>query len=178
MRKNEVTKEKFRFTYSGVTFEVIFFIDSTPFELLFGVVDKNYSFVLKLRAGFQLESLPDEVFYKLCTILNLKPSKEGLTSYKFLQYFAQKIPSKYSKSNVQPHEIAQYKKIDVPESDKIYFCGWQTYNTRKAQNFEKTKQYLGESTYEFCKKHNVSSCWTNVPEKRKEYFSPQEYVSK
>ncbi|MCB5951357.1 DUF6037 family protein [Enterococcus sp. BWT-B8] len=181
MRKNGETLDKFRFVYNKVTFEVIFFIDSTPFELLFGVIDENYSFILELKPGFQLESLPDDVFYKLCDILKLRPSKEGLTSYKFLQYFAKKIPSSYSGARVQPHEVAQYKKSDVPEADKKYFCGWKIFRSsspKNARNFEKTREHLGESIYKFCKEHSISSCWTNLPEKRKDYYSPQSYLAK
>lgn len=181
MRANNISIDKFRFTYNGVIFEVIFFIDSTPFELLFGVIDENYSFILKLKRGFQLELIPDEVFYELCNILKLRPGKEGLTSFKFLKYFSQKIPLKYSKVKVQPHELIQYKKDNISEEDKIYFCGWKFFSSdsdKKARNFEKTKKFLGESIYRFCKEHNISSCWTSTPEKRKDYFSPQEYLNR
>lgn len=180
MGRNEAKIDKFRFTYNNVVFEVIVLIERSPYELLFGVVGFNYSFSLKLRVGYELEELKDEVFYRLCDILNLKPGKESLTSYKFLNYMARRIPSTYSKVKVQPHEVARYKQRNVPEENKIYFCGWKIYEAseRNARNFEKTKKWLGDEAYEFCKQNNISLCWTDVALKRKDYYSPEEYMSK
>lgn len=178
MAHNKVKIDKFKFLYNQVEFEVIVLIEREPFELLFGVIGHNYSFVLKLLKGYELENLPDEVFFKLCDILKLKPSKEGLTSFKFLRYVAERIPNHYSGRRPQPHEVAKYKKKDIPEAEKIYFCGWQFYTSenRHARNFEKTREWLGEEAYLFCKEHDISSCWTDKIGKRKNYYTPQDYL--
>lgn len=178
MGHNKVKIDKFKFSYNQVEFEVIILIERDPFELLFGVIDHNYSFILKLSGGYNLESLPDEVFFKLCDILKLKPSKEGLTSFKFLRYVAERIPNHYSGLRPQPHEVAQYKKKDILEAEKIYFCRWQFYTSqnRHARNFEKTREWLGKDAYLFCKEHNISSCWTDKAGKRKDYYTPQDYL--
>lgn len=178
MGRNNVKIDKFRFIYNKVEFEVIVLIDRSPFELLFGVIGYNYSFELKLYEGYELQELPDSVFFELCKILKLKPGKESLTSYKFLKYFAKKIPKKYSKIQVQPDEIAIYKRNNIPEADKIYFCGWKIFSGcgRNAKNFEKTKELLGDEAYEFCIKNNISSCWTNLDIRKKTYFPPQKYL--
>ena len=174
MGRNKAKQDKFSFMYNGVTFDVIVFLEYTPFELLFGVVDHNFSFVLKLHSGYDLEDLPNDVFYELCRILNLKPSKEGLTSFKFLKYFADRIPNKYSGRKVEPHEIAVHKKRNVPDSDKIYFKGWRSHETdgRHVKNLEKTRAWLGEEAYEYCKKYNISSCWSEKPGECKLYYPP------
>lgn len=179
MARHNVKLDKFRFTYNHVEFEVIVLIEREPFELLFGVIGHNYSFILKLFRGYELESLPNEVFFKLCDILKLKPSKEGLTSFKFVRYVAERIPIHYSGRRIQPHEIAVYKQQNIPEKDKIYFCGWKFYTSEKrhARNFEKTRKWLGDEAYQFCIKHNISSCWTDNINKRKDYFSPQAYLN-
>ena len=179
MGRNNAKIDKFRFTYNKVEFEVIVLIERSPFELLFGVIGYNYSFSLTLRAGYELQELPDEVFYKLCDILNLKPGRESLTSYKFLKYVAKRIPTRYSKTKIQPHEIAKYKQRNIDDAHKIYFCGWKFYegSERNAKNFEKTKKWLGDEAYEFCKRNNISSCWTHIDLKRKDYYSPKEYLS-
>lgn len=177
MGRNKAKQDKFSFKYNGVTFDVIVFLEYTPFELLFGVVDHNFSFVLKLHSGYDLEDLSNDVFYELCRILNLKPSKEGLTSFKFLKYFADRIPNKYSGRKVEPHEIAVHKKRNVPDSDKIYFKGWRSHETdgRQVQNLEKTRAWLGEEAYEYCKKYNISSCWSDIPNERKPYYPPDKH---
>ena len=155
MGKNKVTVDKFKFSYNKVQFEVLIFTDSTPFQLLFGVIDKNFSFILELKHGYQLSSLSDQDFFTLCNILNLKPGKGSFTSIEFLKYFSTCIPQKYSGQKIQPHEIAWYKAKNVPESEKIYFYGWKTYgpdSPDSAKNFKKTREFLGESVYQFCKK--------------------------
>lgn len=179
MCKNKVKIDKFCFMYKAVKFEVIVAIDHQPFELLFGVVGYNLSFSLNLYKGFELETIPSDVFYKLCRILNLKPSKEEFNSYKFLKYFSTKIPSNYSGRKVQPHERAIYIRKNVPEADKIFFCGWKFYagSERHAKNFEKTRKWLGDEAYFFCKEHDISSCWTDKIELRKDYYLPQEFYA-
>lgn len=83
MKENDIQQEQIKFSYNSVKFDVIFLIDRTPYELLFGIVDYNYSFILKMYKGYQLENIPEKVFRDLCRILNLKAGKEGLTSFKF-----------------------------------------------------------------------------------------------
>ena len=180
MGRNNVKVDKFKFQYNAVEFEVIVLIDRSPFELLFGVIGYNFSFVLVLEKGYELQELSNEIFYKLCEILNLKPGRETFTSYKFLKYMAQKVPNKYSTREIQPHEIAQYKQRNVDEADKIYFCGWKIYtdSKRNAKNFEKTREWLGDDAYEFCKKNNISSCWTDIEINRRDYYTPQTYMTK
>lgn len=180
MGRNNAKVDKFKFKYNNVEFEIIVLIERSPFELLFGVIGYNYSFVLTLEKGYELQELSNDIFYKLCEILNLKPGRETFTSYKFLKYMAQKVPNKYSKREIQPHEIAKYKQIDVDEADKIYFCGWKIYkdSKRNAKNFEKTRKWLGDEAYEFCKKNNISSCWTDIEINRRDYYTPQTYLAK
>lgn len=179
MRRNNANVDKFEFLYNNVKFEVIILIDRTPFELLFGVIGFNFSFILKLKKGYQLQDLSNEVFFKLCDILNLTPGAKTFTSRMFLEYTAKKIPRQFSMRNIQPHEIAKYKTENIPEKEKIYFCGWKSYTNSKknAQNFKKTKKWLGDDTYNFCIKHNISSCWTDKDIKKINYYSPKEYVS-
>lgn len=74
----------------GLGYLSLFYIERSTFELLFGVLGHNFSFSLTLKAGYELQGLPDNLFFRLCDILNLKAGKEGLTSSKFLQYVAKK----------------------------------------------------------------------------------------
>lgn len=180
MSSHNAKQDKFKFKLKQVKFDVIFLIDRKPFELLFGVIDYNFSFSLKLYPGFLLETLSDDIFFKLCDILNLKPGKEIFTSFKFLQYFSQNIPTTYSGIKVQPEELAKYKVNDIDEATKIYFKGWRTHTTdgknAKKENLEKTKNLLGSEAYEFCKKNNISSCWSDKKSNKVEYFPPNKFI--
>lgn len=180
MRRNKVKQDKFSFRYTNLQFQVIFLIEREPFELLFGVVDHNFSFTLCLHRGFSLDDIPDDVYFYLRRLMKLHKCDEVLTSYKLMQYFASRIPKKYSGKKVEPHEIAVYKQRNVPEAEKIYFKGWRSHETdgRHAQNLEKTKQWLGDEAYEYCKKYNISSCWSEHPSERKQYYAPDKHREK
>ena len=180
MRRNEVKQDKFSFQYANLQFQVIFLIEREPYELLFGIVDHNFSFTLCLHRGFELDDIPDDVYFYLRRLMKLQKCDEVLTSYKLMQYFAAKIPKKYSGRKVEPHEIAVYKQRNVPESEKIYFKGWRSHETdgRHVQNLEKTKQWLGDEAYEYCKKYNISSCWSEHPSERKQYYAPDKHREK
>ncbi len=124
--------------------------------------------------GFKLEPVPDEVFYKLCEILKLKPGKGTFTSWEFLKYFATKIPQHYSGKAISPHDIALYKRDKIEEKDKIYFKGWRRHDTdgKHARNLEKTKELLGDEAYAICCKYNISSCWSDHKEDYKGWSLP------
>src|SRR5699024_11543854 len=133
-------------------FEVIIFTDRTPFQLLFGVLDKNFSFILELKHGYQLSNLSDKDFFTLCRILNLKPGKGSFTSHEFLKHFSSCIPPEYSGQRIQPHEVYRYKDKNVPESEKIYFYGWNTYGhdcPYFAKKFKNSKVFICESDFNF-----------------------------
>ncbi len=174
---NKVKQDKFSFKYNKVKFDVIVLIDREPFELLFGGIDENYFFALKLFKGYELENLSDEAFYKLCDILKLKPSKEHFNSHKFLKHFANNIPQEYSRIKIEPDEIAVHKKHFIDENEKIYFKGWRPHTTdgRTVRNLEKTKELLGDEAYQYCKEHNISSCWSAQRAERKSYYPPNEF---
>ena len=177
MGRNKAKLDKFSFSYANLRFEVIVLLERQPFELLFGVVDYNFFFTLCLHKGYVLDDMPDDVYYYLRKLLKLNKNDEALTSFKLMLYFASQIPQKYSGRKVEPHEIAVHKKRDVPDSDKIYFKGWRSHETdgRQVQNLEKTRAWLGEEAYEYCKKYNISSCWSDIPNERKSYYPPEKH---
>lgn len=158
---------KFSYTHGSVTFDVIFFIDQTPFSLLFGAKQHNLAFELVVNKGFTVTcELPRETYKALCKALGLTydpNNKFSVTS--FLANFDNCIPAAFdSRLSVAPHDIAVYRR-DVEESAKIYFYGWRDNNLRgdhvSEKNLYKTKRLLGEAAYVVCKNKNLSSCWTD-----------------
>lgn len=178
MRIHNRTRDQFNFTYSKLEFDVIFLIDRTPFELLVGVKERQFAFTLLVTNNFYTE-IPDQTYYQLCRILNLNYSKDKFSSFVFLQYIDEHTPEKCRKSPIEPHEIAYYKR-DIPESDKIYFCGWIDHCTdgRRARNIEKTRSILGDAVADFCEKNNISSCWTSEPKEKTAYRDPPNYCQR
>lgn len=176
-------QEKFEFPIHGsndiiVYFEVIFLIDRAPFELLIGARGYTLAFILQVKSGFRTE-LSDEIYYQICEILNLNYSKNHFSSAKFLDTLDCAAPTHCSPLRVQPHEVAYYKKREIPECEKIYFLGWNDHQLdgRTARNFQKTRELLGDAVADFCEKNNISSLWTDIPNERKDYCTPPGFIS-
>lgn len=182
MKRTGKFQEKFEFPIHGsndtiVYFKVIFLIDRTPFELLIGARGYTLAFILQVRNGFRTD-LPSDIYYRICEILKLNYSENHFSSAKFLGTLDCAAPTRCSPLRVQPHEIAHYKR-EIPESEKIYFLGWNDHRLdgRRARNFQKTRALLGDTVAYFCEKNNISSLWTDIPNERKDYYTPPGFIS-
>ncbi|WP_195571769.1 DUF6037 family protein [Paenibacillus sp. 1001270B_150601_E10] len=174
MRQLSLKRYRFGFKYNNVTFDVFFFIDESPYKLMFGVKAENFYFEMDIKKGFVIDpTLPKDKYSELCRILGLQfdPTNKFKPAYFFAE-FNKNIPVKADKKNTpKPHEIAVYR-TDVEEADKIYFMGWldNTINGNKVtlKNLEKTRLLLGDDAYIRCKAKNVSSRWTDEIKKAQE----------
>lgn len=176
MRHKGKTQEKFSFKIKHITFEVIFLIDRSPFELLIGVVGEQLAFTLEMGTGFKVPFLPDDVFRTIRDLLKLNPSGESFTSFKFLRELDSSSPACCTTYRVQPHEVARYKS-DIPDEKKIYFIGWNDHqlDKRHAQNFAKTRKLMGDDVADFCEAHNISSRWSDKKRDAVQYKEPSGY---
>lgn len=161
MRKAGKDIEQFNAKYANLTFDVIYDISHSPFELLIGAPYTNWGCILKIEQGFRTK-MSDEDFYTLCNLLNLKPSKETLTSFKFLLNIACQAPKKCTNEIVDSIHLIPFRKNKIKnteEPNKIYFIGWNNHlkDKRQAHNFEKTELFFGKKVADYCKKHNISS---------------------
>lgn len=163
MKNINLERYKIPFNYNNVSFDVFFFIDETPFILMFGVKALNFYFEVEVNNGFLINPILDkEVYYKLIEILNLNSnSNNPFKPQYFFEEFNKKIPGNISVNNKpKPHEIAQFRR-DVEENEKIYFLGWKDNNLNNEnvspENLYKTKRLLGDNAFERCKRKNISS---------------------
>lgn len=178
MRSQDIDRYRFEYAAGKANFDVFFFIDGSPYILLFGVKGANFSFEIAVKKGFVIDpSLDRETYKKLCEVLGLvfdpnNPFKPA----NFFAEFNKHIPQEASIHNkVYPHQIAQYKRV-VEEANKIYFFGWRD-NTKRGENvrpenLDKTREYLGENAYKRCMQKNISSCWTDQKNKAIEFTLP------
>lgn len=176
MRRNNISIEQYYVTYNNIKFDIIFDISNTPFELLLGAIQHNWGCVLKMERGFSV-TMPDSVFYELCKILNLKPGKESLTSFKFLKFIASKAPAKSRCALVDPSHLIPFRKSNLKSSDepdKVYFIGWNNHikDKRTARNFDKTEKLLGKVVADYCRRNNISSMWSANPGDAKPVYPP------
>ena len=168
MRTNNKCIEQFYVRYSNITFDVIIDIGHTPFELLIGAINHQWACTLKMNPGFKVE-MSNSDFYSLCDILNLKPGKESLTSFKFLLYIANHAPKQAKTNIVHPSHLARFRQSSIKKEDepeKIYFRGWNNHQAdkRTARNFDKTEKFFGKDIADVCRRHNISSIWSAYPQ--------------
>jgi hypothetical protein len=123
---------KFRHRHGRATFDVLFFTDTRPFELLFGCLGANFAMTIKVRTGFVIDPYLDRETYRgLCRVLGLTPDPNNpLSTGAFFAEFDEGVPRRATPAGVpRPHEVAVYRR-DVEEADKIYFCAWRNNEAR------------------------------------------------
>lgn len=179
MRMQGITRQKFNYRHLAVDFDVYYFIDEAPNELLFGAKGHNFAFTVVVKQGFQVfPYLKKEDYLKLREILGIKGgSGNEFSISSFIKEFDLKIPTKASPPAIpQPHDI--FSTRDVDEAHKKYFFGWRDNNIRDEKatpkNLNKTKELLGMSIYESCVKRNISSKWTDIETDKKPVTLPPE----
>lgn len=174
MKRQKLERTIFKVLINNISFEVIYFIDSSPHSLAIGVKGKNFFFEIPVEKGFHIKTWLGENYSKVCEILGLKYDETNkYSSNKFFSEINKGIPSKVTNINIPTYkDIAPYRR-DVEEADRIYFYGWKendkTGGNVKPKNLEKTRAWLGENAFRMCKKYNVSSRWTDVSSDEKAY---------
>lgn len=178
MRSHKKDMEQFNVRYNKINFRVIWDIGCTPFELMIAAVgtSTHWGTVVKIFNGFEAE-MNDKDFFALCDLLDLRPGKGVFTSFIFLKMIASHAPSEVSANMVKPSYINLFRKDKIPKSEepeKDIFVGWNDHvkDRRKAQNFKKTELLLGAECAAYCRKHNISSMWTDDPAKIKDLAYP------
>lgn len=167
MKGQNLDRYKFRHRHGRATFDVLFFTDTRPFELLFGCLGANFAMTVTVRPGFVIDPYLDKESYRgLCDVLGLTPDPNNRFSTRaFFVEFDERVPRRATPAGVpHPHEVAVYRR-DVEEADKIYFCGWRNNEVRgenvTKKNLDKTLMLLGRAAFDRCRRHNTSSCWTD-----------------
>ncbi|MDX1811382.1 MAG: DUF6037 family protein [Gammaproteobacteria bacterium] len=179
MKDQGIDRYRFEYCHGCALFDVFFFIDESPFILLFGAKGEAFSFEVEVKAGFYIDpTLDGDTYKELCKVLGLEYDPRNPFSPKgFFSQFNLNVPNVASISvKAEPHEIAQYRKV-AEEEDKIYFLGWRNNHIRGEQvsetNLKKTKDLLGQMAYSCCNSKNISSCWTDDPAKAKKVWIPE-----
>lgn len=167
MQLDQEVRSKIEYRNGKVIFDVLFFIDKSPFCLMFGAKGHNISFEFEVGPGFSVTpQIPNDVYRTLCKALGLTFDRDNpFRISSFLEDFSNTVPHLLgTKTKAKPKDVARHRR-DVEDSDKIYFCGWRD-NTKRSENvtpknLQKTREFLGEATYLSCKARNISTCWTD-----------------
>lgn len=178
MKHQDIERYKFEYKAGKAVFDVYFFIDDSPYLLLFGVKSANFSFEIPVLNGFVISPMLDrETYTKLCEVLGLEydPTRP-FSPRNFFSEFNANIPANVNPlQKAKPHELASYRSL-AEDEDKIYFVGWRDnlkWGTNvKISNLSKTRDLLGEKAYLRCMEKNISSCWTNQKDLAVEFSPP------
>jgi len=165
MKRNNLEQAQFRYRHNNIIFDVIFFTDSHPFQLLFGAVGHKCSFIFDVTEGYQVAPVitPRSAYYELCRILGLTYDPDNpFKPQNFLNHFSEHIPSTVTAVN-KPVGLPMQSAEIVNDGDKIHFSHWKNNGESghvTEQNLEKTQRAFGETISQFCKRRNISSCWS------------------
>ena len=179
MKDAGITRYKWRFTRGPATFEAIFIFEEEPFELLLGALGTNFGTTLRILPGFRVDTqLNPEDYRALCAALQLTFTPDRpFRPADFFSDLNNSIPQtvNLSTGRVQPQDVLAYRR-NVPDSAKRFFCGWED-NTKDGgnvseHNLAKTREAFGERVYEFCRKYNISSKWTDDPDRAQDFCNP------
>lgn len=179
MKTQVIERYRFDFKSGKAVFNVFFFIDGSPFKLLFGAKGHTFGFEVEVGQGFKIETnLEKAVFKELCKVLDLTYDPNNKFSpFKFFNEFNKSIPkTAISNQPIEPSHIAPYVSL-AEEEKKIYFTGWRDQTARgsnvREQNLDKTRKLIGEKEYKTCKEKNISSCWSDSSKKSKKLTLPK-----
>ena len=173
--KHNVDKTKFSFTYAKIDVDVIVAVMSSGYELLISLRTKKLeAFVIYVDKNFVAELVSDD-YFRLCAAFDLNYKNNGFSSNVFLKLLSSKIPKQYLGKKCTYKDLIPFVSLrNVEESDKVYFKGWNDHikDDRQARNFDKTEFFFGKIVADYCKKHNISSMWTDQPNEEDAYRNP------
>jgi len=170
MRKNNLTRCQFSYSHNKLKFDVLFVAEGSPYELLFGVVGHNCSFLVTVAPGYEITARikPESAFYKLIELLDLTPDPNNrFSANTFFSDFSKKIPVKVGVNNSSklPASITPH----VNDADKTIFSHWKNNSAKSGnvslENLEKTLKAFGPVIQSFCASKNISSCWSPTNKK-------------
>jgi hypothetical protein len=185
MRQQGFKRYSFYFQRSGVKFQIFFFIDTDPYQLLIGSLGERSFFLLcEVKLGFNINStLSPDKYKELCKVLGL--TYDPTNRFKPSDFFSDLNLAIPAIANVQgiakPQDVARIRR-DVEEADKKYFCGWldnsKTDKHVSAANLDKTLKNCGQEIHDFCQRRNISTRWTDIEELAQEWVLPWELSNK
>lgn len=179
IRANHKGTEQFTFAYNRLSFDCILDIDASPFEMIVGVLQLNFAFILKIEKGYETEMAYSD-YVRLCQILNLRPSGDSFSSFAFLKFIDEHLPKQSRPElvpieKILPHRINQMSANDKAEG--FIFCGWLPHKDKNngnatPENLAKTRRLMGAAVSEYCQKNNISSRWTTDETQRRKLNFP------
>lgn len=169
MQNVGIHRMRFTVPHPPLTFEGIFLADKLPYQLGLACIAHNFTLLFDVDKQYNITAY----IHDQATLDQLKAAlfqgKRGtpLRVNQFLAAIDASLPTAARKSDrAQPKDVMRFRR-NVEEANKVYLCGWRdnnVYGTNvTAGNLDKTRAWLDEATYFWCKQHNISTRWTDDP---------------
>lgn len=169
-----IDRQKINFIYNSKTVEIMYFIDTSPYEMIIGVRGTSVGFSTEVNKYGEVANWIEN-YYELCEALGIKPNQDKhFTPSVFFNMINNHIPT-CAKEGFKPNhcDALNYCK-NIYEANKIYFQGYRD-NTKDGgnvsdRNYLKTMIAFGKDTADICRRKNVSTRWTDSKENSVNFF--------
>jgi len=137
--------------------------------------------LFEVQPGFEVKPFIESKQTLFNLIEALRTSDDSQSRFSlidFLNEFNKHIPH-----HAQPRNVATNRDVikhypDIEEAKKIHFYGWRDNSIQNDHvtsfNLDKTRRFLGQDVFEFCKRHNISSKWTYDENRAINFYHPQD----
>lgn len=107
MKRQQIDKEHYQFTYNSFNFDVILSFVSSGYEILVAIHTKNWGCVLEMDSRFFIQ-MQDKDYYKLRDILHLDWNNNHFSSSVFLRLLSENSPRQSTRQGVDNTELRRY----------------------------------------------------------------------
>jgi len=191
MVRKGIDQYRFRIDVDRLSYDCIFVATREPFELGLACLEHSFTLLFQLDHKFETSGFISDTRIFNSFSRALKKANDGWPGLRmpvFLLQVDRRIPSQATLTSAPTTEsFTPSESQAVNTEHKPYLCGWKLHSPSSGrnvslENLRKTEELLGQEAGEFCRRHNVSTCWTHVKGKAKlwkvEEKSPQNAPAK
>jgi hypothetical protein len=172
MKSVQLARMRFPLQHAHLAFMGIFLTDTQPkYQLGLACLSHNFTLLFDVDHHYDLVAyIHDEAARKaLLKALNLGRGGAAFSTSAFLQQIDAALPTTaHAHQRATPADLVYFQR-NVEEAHKIYLCGWWDNALHgehvRPKNLAKTRAWIDEATYLWCKKYDISTCWTDDPSK-------------
>lgn len=177
MQAVPIERMRFRIQHSQLTFECVFLTDTSPYQFGLACLAHNLVLPVDVDKRYEIVAHFGSQYSAFAAALNHGANTgQALKAGDFFRQIDAKLPhSATANDRARPRDIKTFRR-DVEEADQIYLCGWAPHppspGNVTAKNLAKTLEWLGQGAHDWCKQHNISTRWTDVPQRELPSINP------
>ena len=158
--------------------EVMFIVDTEPMLLCILIINLDnplLSVTLDrpvLMPGYRIRTRLDADYKRVLDALGVNKYVSGKTKFMPTDFFSDMVASApvefRAKNAVRPSDALRIRDKPVEEAEKIYYLHPLRHSIESgkhvsADNLNKTEAAFGKDVRDWCKLHNISTCWGPKP---------------